>query len=46
MILLWDGPEKITINKIAELLGCSTRTVHRNMSKELKHEKQIMNEKI
>ena len=46
MILLWDGPEKITINKIAKLLGCSTRTVHRNMSKELKHEKQIMNEKI
>jgi len=38
--------EKITINKIAELLNCSTRTVHRNMSKELKQEKQIMNEKL
>jgi hypothetical protein len=38
--------EKITISKIAKLLNCSTRTVHRNMSKELKHEKQILNEEI
>jgi len=38
--------EKITISKIAKLLDCSTRTVHRNMSKELKHEKDLLNEKI
>ena len=38
--------EKITINKIAELLNCSTRTVYRNMSKELKQEKQRLNEEI
>jgi len=38
--------EKITISKIAELLNCSTRTVHRNMNKELKQEKQRLNEEI
>ena len=38
--------EKITISKIAELLNCSTRTIHRNMGKELKQEKEKLNEKI
>jgi hypothetical protein len=38
--------EKITISKIAELLNCSTRTIHRNMGKELKQEKKELNEKI
>ena len=46
MILLWDSPEQITISKIAKILGRSTRTIYRNMSKELKQEKQILNEKI
>jgi len=46
MILLWDGPEQITISKIAKILGCSIRTVHRNMNQELKNEKQKLNEKI
>jgi hypothetical protein len=39
-----DG--KITISKIAKLLSCSTRTVHRHMSDDLKREKQILNEKL
>ena len=38
--------KKITISKIAELLNCSTRTIHRNMGKELKQEKKELNEKI
>ena len=38
--------KKITIKLLAELLNVSQRTVHRNMSKELKQEKQILNEKI
>jgi len=38
--------DKITISKIAKLLNCSTRTVHRKMSKELKKEKYKLNEKI
>jgi len=39
-----DG--RITINKIAKLLGCSTRTVHRHMCDELKQEKQRLNEEL
>ena len=37
---------KITISKIAKLLGCSTRTVHRHMCDELKQEKQRLNEEV
>jgi len=35
--------EIITIKKLAEILKCSSRTIHRNMSKELKKEKDILN---
>ncbi len=38
--------KKITIQLLAELLGCSTRTIYRNMTKELRKEKTILNEKI
>ena len=37
---------RVTINKIAKLLSCSTRTVHRHMCDELKQEKQRLNEEI
>jgi len=37
---------KITISKIAKLLGCSARTIHRHMCNELKQEKQRLNEEI
>ena len=37
---------KITISKIAKLLCCSTRTVHRHMCDELKQEKQRLNEEV
>tara|TARA_R110000824_G_scaffold1530_2_gene7579 strand:+ start:54 stop:668 length:615 start_codon:yes stop_codon:yes gene_type:complete len=46
MLDINDNGDKITIRWMAELLGVSQRTVHRNMSKELKHEKQTMNEKV
>ena len=46
MLDINDNGKKITIHRIAELLKVSQRTVHRNMSKELKQEKQILNEKI
>ena len=35
--------EKITISKLAKLLKCSSRTIHRNMSDELKQEKDLLN---
>jgi len=37
-----DG-KKITISRIAGLLDCSSRTIHRNMSTELKKEKDLLN---
>ena len=35
--------ENITIPKIAKALKCTTRTVYRHMSEELKEEKQLLN---
>ena len=46
MLDINDSGAKITIKYLADLLSCSTRTIHRNMSKKLKQEKQIMNEKV
>ncbi len=43
MLDLNDNGKKITISKIAKLLQCSSRTIHRNMSTELKKEKDILN---
>jgi len=42
----FETAEKITIKNIAELLNCSTRTVHRNMSEELKREKELLNQQL
>jgi len=38
--------KKITITKLAKLLNCATRTVHRNMSEELKREKELLNQQL
>ena len=46
MLDLNDLGKKITIGRIAGLLDCSTRTIHRNMSKQLKQEKKVLNEKV
>ena len=35
--------ENITVPKIAKALKCTTRTVYRHMSKELKEEKKLLN---
>ena len=43
MLDINDMDEKITISKLAKLLKCSSRTIHRNMSIELKNEKDILN---
>ena len=43
MLDLYDMGKKITIGRIAGLLDCSSRTIHRNMSKELKIEKDLLN---
>ena len=46
MLDLNDWGKKITIGRIAGLLDCSTRTIHRHMCDTLKREKQILNEKV
>ena len=43
MLELNNNGESITIVRIARLLECSTRTIHRNMPIELKREKELLN---
>lgn len=43
MLMIHDNKEKITISKLADYLGCSSRTIHRNMGNELKKEKALLN---
>lgn len=46
--MIWvyhETPGIITINKIAKVLGCTPRTIHRNMGEELRQEKQLLNDK-
>ncbi len=38
--------KKITIAKLAKLLRCTTRTIHRNMGAELKREKELLNKQL
>ena len=51
--LIYDGmlemnhnDELITISKLAKFCNCSTRTIHRNMDKPLKNEKEYMNKHL
>jgi len=46
MIDLNDLGKRITINRIANLLDCSSRTIHRNMCTELKREKELLNQQL
>lgn len=46
MIDLNDLGKKITIRRLAGLLDCSARTIHRNMCTTLKREKEILNESL
>ena len=46
IIDLNDLGKKITIGRIAGLLDCSSRTIHRNMCTELKREKELLNKQL
>jgi hypothetical protein len=46
MLYTNDLGKKITIKAIAEHFDCTTRTIHRNMSNELKKEKELLNQSI
>jgi len=46
MLMLNHDGWSITIARLARGLNCSTRTVHRNMSEELKREKELLNQQL
>ncbi len=46
MLDINHNEDKITISGIAKILKCSTRTIHRNMSNELKKEKELLNQQL
>ena len=46
IIDLHDMSKKITIGRIAGLLDCSTRTIHRNMCHELRKEVKLLNKQL
>jgi len=46
MLALNHSGWKITINRLAIRLNCSTRTIHRNMCTELRREKELLNKQL
>ncbi len=46
MLDLNDVGKKITITQLALYLECATRTIHRNMSVQLKKEKELLNQQL
>jgi hypothetical protein len=46
MLLINDNNIKITIIALAKFLECSTRTIYRNMTNELKKEKELLNREL
>ena len=46
MLMLHHGGWTITIARLARGLDCSTRTIYRNMSIELKKEKELLNQQL
>ena len=46
MLMLHHGGWTITIARLARGLDCSTRTIYRNMSIELKREKELLNQQL
>ena len=46
MLSLNHSGWKITMQRLATRLNCSTRTIHRNMGEELKREKELLNKQL
>ena len=46
MLLLHENNIKITTTSLARILNCSTRTIYRNISNELKKEKELLNQEL
>ncbi len=46
MLSINDEGKKITVSLISKVLKCSTRTIYRNMSEDLKREKELLNKEL
>ena len=46
MLEINHNDELITVSKLAKICGCSTRTIHRNIDKQLKEEKERLNKEL
>jgi len=46
MLMLNHSGWKITIARLAKGLNCTPRTIHRNMTEELKREKELLNKQL
>jgi len=46
MLSINNDKKKITIAKLANMLKCTTRTIHRNMGNQLKLEKELLNKQV
>lgn len=46
MLDIHDIGQKITIGRVSEALGCTSRTIHRNMGPTLKKEKELLNNEL
>ncbi len=46
MLSINETQERITIGKLAKYHNCSTRTIHRSMTQELKKEKELLNSQL
>ena len=46
MLDINDLGKVITMSKLARLLACSPRTIHRNIGEELKREKELLNKQL
>tara|TARA_R100000541_G_scaffold19355_1_gene29344 strand:- start:679 stop:1227 length:549 start_codon:yes stop_codon:yes gene_type:complete len=46
MMYIHDHSDKITAVKLSKILNCTTRTIHRNIGKELKQEKDLLNKQL
>jgi len=46
MLTLNEMRETITVKKLADYFNCSTRTIYRNITQELKKEKELLNSQL
>ena len=46
MLALNEAKQNITAKKLASYFNCSTRTIYRNMTQELKKEKELLNSQL